>query len=499
MNNSLLKLKIQNLKSIDNLEIDIPLRKGLFILCGENGLGKSTLFSVLSKLVYKGAFTSYFRNAGNSETYISFEYNGKTDEWIKNPNWRRKDNSQDEIFIKGFYEGSFIFGNRFSDANKDLLKNLHKLERNKQDLVPASDFVIKNLGIILKDDENHYKKLQKIKSKDKAEIYGFKNIPYFWEVNDDLIFQMSMSSGEYLLLNLLHFIDEKIKYLSRYNNNNLNLILLDEIEMALHPSAQKRLTTFLQENAKKYNLCIYCATHSTQMINKINPENIFYFERLPNNIIRMINPCYSAYLTRDIYVNDGFDYIILVEDRLAKLIVEKTYRDIQSNKKHKLIHIIPCGGWENTLALQDDFITNQVGGQDCKIVSILDADIQDALNKNIETKNPQWKNLPKNFLPVDSLEKFIRKNLFDDINTVIYDNIDSLYSNRSLKDIINDYKKNYKTDDDKNGKQLFSLLQSCARDCNIDINTFNIKVCDIIMKNIDYLKFEKSIKKLLDL
>ncbi|MDO4431464.1 MAG: ATP-binding protein [Lonepinella koalarum] len=493
-NNSLLTLKIKNLKSIENLEISIPLRKGLFILCGENGLGKSTLFSVLSKLVYKGAFTSYFRNTGNTATCISFEYNGKVDEWIKNPNWRRINNNQDEIFLKGFYEGSFIFGNRFSDANKELLKNLYKLERNPQDLVPASDFVIKNLGVILKNDKEFYTKLKKIKSKNKSEIYGFKNIPYFWEVDDNLIFQMSMSSGEYLLLNLLHFIDEKINFLSKNNNNNLSLIILDEIEMALHPSAQKRLTDFLQETSQKYNLCIYCATHSTQMFNKINPHNIFYLEKSFDNSIRIINPCYPAYITRDLYINDGFDYIILVEDRLAKLIIERALKRISSNNVFKLIHVIPCGGWEKTLELQDDFVKNKMAGQNCQIASILDADIKDNVN------NGKWKVLNKRFLPIDSIEKYLKKHLIDEFNQNLYDDISNIiYISRSLKDILNDYKKNYSTDTDTDGKKLYKLLQSCANDIGMNVDKFNNDICDIILKNIDCSKFERSLKSLLDL
>lgn len=495
MYESLLKLKIRNLKSINNLEINIPLQKGLFILCGENGLGKSTLFSVLSKLVYQGAFTNYFRNTGNSETYISFTYNGKVDEWIKSPNWRRKDNNQDEISIKGFYEGSFIFGNRFSDANKELLKNLYKLAKNSQDLVPASDFVIKNLGIILKDNKDYYVSLKKIKNRKKYENYGFKNNPYFWEFNGDLIFQMSMSSGEYLLLNLLHFIDERIKYLRRSNNNDLSLIFLDEIEMALHPSAQKRLTDFLQENSQTYNLCIYCATHSTQMFNKINPHNIFYLEKSINNSIRMINPCYPAYITRDLYINDGFDYIILVEDRLAKIIVEKTIKNIQPNNMVKLIHIIPCGGWEKTLELQDDFIKNTVAGQNCEIVSILDADIK----KNVNGDD-KWKNLNKRFLPIDSIEKYLKKYLINEPDQSLFDNIGSaIYTSRSLKDIIKDYKENYPQDKDENGKKLYKLLQDCANDIGININNFNNEICTIVLKNIDCSKFEESLKSLLDL
>lgn len=487
-----IKVKIENLKSIKNLEINLPFQKGVYLICGENGLGKSTFFSALSRLVYKGALTSYFKNIGNSETRITFQLEDKVDEWVKKPNWQRENHKNDEIFIKGFYEGSFIFGNRFSDANKNLLSKIHQLQKNPNDLTEADSFIIENLGYILKDNQSYYNSLKKIKYKNKSEEYGFKNTPYFWEINNELIFQMSMSSGEYLLINLLHFIYEKISYLKRHNQNELSLILLDEIELALHPSAQIRLLEFLNNQAENNNLCVYCATHSTQIINKIKPNNIFYLENLPNSEVAIRNPCYPAYITRDMYTNDGFDYILLVEDRLAKLVVEKTIKNIQSQNKYKLINIIPCGGWEKTLELQSYFSKNKIAGENCKIISILELDIKDKAKR----KNA---NLPKTFLPIDSVEKYLKKYLTDDtsFNQSLYDEISNIYISRGLKDILSDYKKNFPSDND--GKRLYTMLQSCASDIDIDINKFNDEICTIILEHIDCSAFESTLKGLLEL
>lgn len=41
--------------------------------------------------------------------------------------------------------------------------------------------------------------------------------------------------------------------------------------------------------------------------------------------IVVTNPCYPAYATRNLYGDDGYgnDMVVLVEDDLAKLIIEK--------------------------------------------------------------------------------------------------------------------------------------------------------------------------------
>ena len=119
-----------------------------------------------------------------------------------------------------------------------------------------------------------------------------------------------MSSGEFLLINLLHFINERIKYTNKKGIKDLSLVLLDEIELALHPIAQKRLADFLRNISNKHNFCVYFATHSLQIISELKPSSLFHLEFLSNRNIRVVNPCYPAYATRNMYTPDGFDFII---------------------------------------------------------------------------------------------------------------------------------------------------------------------------------------------
>ncbi|AZN35883.1 AAA family ATPase [Iodobacter ciconiae] len=78
---------------------------------------------------------------------------------------------------------------------------------------------------------------------------------------------------------MLSFINERLKFKQSRSNSNCSLMIIDEIEIALHPSAQERLAKFLHETSAKYNFCIYFATHSIQIINHIKPSKIFHLKK----------------------------------------------------------------------------------------------------------------------------------------------------------------------------------------------------------------------------
>jgi len=48
--------------------------------------------------------------------------------------------------IKGFYEGSLIFGNRFKDTSMPKVQKAMNVDTNTLDV--ADDFIRKNLGLI---------------------------------------------------------------------------------------------------------------------------------------------------------------------------------------------------------------------------------------------------------------------------------------------------------------------------------------------------------------
>ena len=108
-------MKINKIKSIDYLELDLPIEKGLYAITGQNGSGKSTVATCASSVFFNMPMHDYF-GVTQKEASINFTLNGATRAWRKEGNkWRKQ--STGVMSIKGFYEGSIIFGNRFRNTN----------------------------------------------------------------------------------------------------------------------------------------------------------------------------------------------------------------------------------------------------------------------------------------------------------------------------------------------------------------------------------------------
>ena len=52
------------------------------------------------------------------------------------------------------------------------------------------------------------------------------------------------------------------------------MLILDEVELALHPSSLKRLVAFLRDISAQYNYAVYFSTHSIELIGSIRPVGI---------------------------------------------------------------------------------------------------------------------------------------------------------------------------------------------------------------------------------
>jgi ABC-type branched-subunit amino acid transport system ATPase component len=482
----MLELEIENVRNIKSFNISLPFSKGLYAVTGVNGVGKSTIFSALSKVVYRGALTNYFRNDGNSTSKIVYRLNGVENTWEKRIGWQRVNPDVKDIFVNGVFEGSLIYGNRFSDAHTSKLSSTSKIK--DVDICDADLFVKENLGLILRSSKDLYSELKRVKTKKIAESLGFSGIPYLIDRDGVRIHQSKMSSGEFLLIGLLHYIHQRIIYTSRNNISEPSVILLDEIELALHPSAQDRLAIFLNKISVEHNFCIYFATHSIQILSNVRSEKIFHLDVGLSGEIEVINPCYPAYATRCMYTPDGFDFILLVEDDLAKSFVEKSIRDNRLQMS-RLIKVLPCGGWEKTLELQQEIQSSRLAGAGCQVISILDGDIQDECNRKYPN-NTKFGTLSKSFLPIKSLEKYLKKMLVSEPNSQFSRELgDMFYRVRSLNDIVHDYINDPKSKNDNNGKGLLLVLKKCAIEQGHSEDIFLRELCSFIsaFENFDAL------------
>lgn len=119
-----LKVEIENVKSIKNFSLEIPIEQGLYAIAGTNGVGKSTIMALLAVPFRPALLNDLFGRCGNASK-VNYFYEGKSDYWEKEgagARWKVKGKSSKDIRIDGFIEGSIIHGTRFSDSTLESLQ-----------------------------------------------------------------------------------------------------------------------------------------------------------------------------------------------------------------------------------------------------------------------------------------------------------------------------------------------------------------------------------------
>ena len=473
-----LNMTINKIKSIGNLEIDLPIENGLYAITGQNGSGKSTIVTCASSVFFNMKMNEYF-GLTDEDAYISFRLGDATRSWRKhNGKWIKE--SSGNMSIKGFYEGSIIFGNRFRNTNYQLLRKLDRIDDRV--LKTADNFIRLNLGKILHNNENYYDALYKINNSDAGPEIQFSGDIFYYQKGDRRVSQFHMSTGENLLISVLNSIN--IRNNDRASLNKPCILFLDEIELALHPSSLKRLVSFLKEISRQYNYAIYFSTHSIELIGSIKPENIFFVERHSDNTVEILNPCYPAYATRILYDHSGYDYIILVEDDLAKEVVNRLLRD-NGLLSSRLVHVLPCGGYSNVIELAKEVVNSNLVGKTSTISIILDGDVKSEATNYI-SKHGIHNNIPLNYLPIESLEKYLKKNLHDHVDHKLFRHLnDFIFHRVSLREIIDDYKSQVDIEKDKQGKQLYKRIDSELRNRGKSRSDVVEIIVDYLVSNSD--------------
>jgi len=474
-----LTMKIQNIKNINELEIRFPLDKGLYAITGENGAGKSTLISCASTVFYQLPMYDYFGRPQDAS--IEFSMGEATRGWSFTNNRWLKSNSDAKMKLNGFYEGSIIFGNRFKDTKFSVIRILDRL--TVDDMSVADEFVRTNLGLILHDDPDYYKKLYVLKSL-VAHDKGISGTPYFYRSKTgQLINQARMSTGENLLVSILHSLQLLYNKRKKHNDGWPCIVFLDEIELALHASALRRLVLFLKNIAEEIDLAIFFSTHSIELLREIKSQNIYYLQYNVDDSLSITNPCYPAYATRNLYSDDGYgnDMVILVEDDLAKLIIERILIE-KSLLQNIRIKVLPTGGWTNTITMAYDVVSSNLLVKGTKLAVVLDRDIKDEVPAFI-SNHKVYSGIKLDYLPIRSLEKFLRDNLFVKVNSTLFSLLDSyVFQKKPLNDILREYKKN-NDKDDSDGKILYGYLLNELRSMRKDREDLVEIVVKYIMEN----------------
>lgn len=301
-----------------------------------------------------------------------------------------------------------------------------------------------------------------------------------------------------------------------------SLILLDEPEVSLHPAAQTKVMDFLFECCLKFKHQVVISTHSSSIVRTL-PKcaiKLFTLNKVIGNVdvLQNINPEESFF-----YIGDNINKkTIFVEDKLAKIVVEKALRSIGDgffstfnvnyapsgaasllnniaipmflSKKNDVVFLLDGDQNQNEeFMLSKDIPEGDDDKLDIIIKKILGMDIKIPCDgHNGKPNQPQLVKSQRGFLdfahnyisylPMNTPEEFLLNNISGDYK-LIYDDINK--NNLSLKEIFEeickcDIDQEYVSSDD-----IFNTQQRILS--KIALNAPELKsINDMLQQFIEY-------------
>lgn len=352
------QIVIHNIKNIRKLVFDIP-SKGVKLLTGTNGVGKTTLLVCLARIGQPWAYRENFKipKAGikvDNFNRAKIIYKFDDDQIVfkkRAKNWSRTHNEKSGL-LECFGYSSVLYikanGERLQPTEKELTNSV----RTPVDpsLVHSIIEVLENDKFeklkAIKVDRGRGKKILLLEEELKKFRVGKQKVRVYRTYSEK-----NFSLGEICIIRILQAVNDCM---------NNSFILIDEIEMSLHPRVQYNLLNYLKDIAKRKDLTVILSTHSVTMIKCVSKKDIILLYDPENNgMIQCLNPCYPAVALNNIAYEEDIelDYIFLVEDEEAKLLLLELlnrYWEITPTDSKPIYRIIPIGGYANVVYFLQD-------------------------------------------------------------------------------------------------------------------------------------------------
>ena len=338
-------IEIQKLRHITSLKFDIP-SPGVYLLAGTNGAGKTSLLACLHRIGSAQAFPRHFRSSTQSLvldsfacSQITFSLDGQSvayayagERWVPRP---RKHSALLKKF--GYPEVVYI------GATAD------RITPRPEDFKPrrlggASPEVRDAANLIFSTSKFDGLKVINLTRGAGNQAFLLQATPppgatYFSERN--------FSLGELCVLKLLRRLKDCKKGA---------MVLIDELELALHPKAQTQLLQHLRTFAPTKDLTVIFSTHSVSLLKSVPRKNILFLDNSGGGTTAVCG-CYPAYAIGNITYGEerAPDAVIYVEDDAAVFAAQPLLQHYLREKHggafalHPTVQILPIGSFINVV------------------------------------------------------------------------------------------------------------------------------------------------------
>lgn len=362
------RIVISSLRNIKRLEFDIPDR-GVWVLTANNGGGKSSLLACLRRIGYRLSFPVHFPASQRSDRLdnfanasVKYELNGESVtyaysgvRWVPIP----KRNSY--LFENFGYADVLYIGataERITPRPGDF---------DPSRVTRAAPYIIEHANRIFETER--FSDLRRVNLTrgqwNRAFVMAHNDSPRTYHS------EAHFSMGELCILNLLEQVSEC---------RNNSLVLIDELELAIHPRAQRILLNHLVSEAERKNLTVIFSTHSVTILKSVQRKNIICLNS-EGGIIRPIYGCFPTYALGYLASEEekSVDTLIYVEDEAAFKIVEPCLklaisRKYTNQEVFPSFRVFPVGSFKSTM----NFLKGQqfLMADHIKQFALLDEDVK---------------------------------------------------------------------------------------------------------------------------
>ena len=365
-----MKITIRNVKRVAKLAFDMP-SQGVWVLTGLNGSGKTSLFAAINRIGNRNSFQRFYKTSplddkldSYSEAEIEYQIGDSVVTYrYGGQRWRASPRRNSGLFNQSPYASI-----GYIEASGDRIEPFPDEIQTKK-LRDAKSEVKKFLSFVL--DDRKWDKLKYVNTRRGIGSDAYL-IPYQVANRNYYYSEKSFSLGELCSLKLA------IKITGAPPNS---LLLIDEVEMALHPQAQVRLLKKVVQIAKEKNLTVLFSTHSATIIKNSNRKQIIHLRSDNDGNILPVVGAFPAQVLGDIAFDDELaaDFVFYVEDKQAKLLAEQLVSMYMAHchpdgRYQPLYKVAPVGGFVQVVEMLNNSST--IFASYVKRFAFLDEDVK---------------------------------------------------------------------------------------------------------------------------